>query len=120
MSQEVRVGRLGGDGLSQAFVFVCRTPQQGQVEEEEGVGHTHGAVHRRHQQGDKGQGLLPRQKMVEDLTDDLHSNKAQEVGSFQKVQKGALATGRETETPGLFVWNESLLSSLIYVAMLMS
>lgn len=71
-------------------------PQQTDVQTQEGVTDTYGAVHRGHQQGEERQPLLPRRQREDYLTGDRHGNESQQVDGLKGMEQRALTTeGRE-------------------------
>lgn len=74
------------DAASQLFGLLI-PPQQADVQTQERVSHAHWAVHRRHQQGEEGQLLLPRRQREDDLTGRRHDDQSQQVDGLQRMEQ---------------------------------
>lgn len=74
------------DAASQLFGLLL-PPQQADVQTQERVSHAQRAVHRRHQQGEEGQLLLPRRQREDDLTGGRHDNQSQQVDRLQRMEQ---------------------------------
>lgn len=74
------------DAASQLFGLIV-PPQQADVQTQERVSHAHRAVHRRHQQGEEGQLLLPRRQREDYLTGRRHDDQSQQVDGLQRMEQ---------------------------------
>lgn len=78
-----------------SFHFAAGSTEHWQVESDEAVDYTQCTIDRGEEQRDEGKRLLPASQRVNNLTDELQNNQAQEIYSFHWVHQPARFTARK-------------------------